>query len=77
MKNIISTIKKLISEDVVNESFLNYLDLYIIKNDKKVHSQKVTNRFHSQLQVNFAFDELSKHYSAIISKEVKQITQEI
>ena len=77
MKNIISTIKKLVSEDVVNESFLNYLDLYIIKNDKKVHSQKVTNRFHSQLQVNFAFDELSKHYSAIISKEVKQITQEI
>jgi len=77
MKNIISTIKKLVSEDVVNESFLKYIDLYIIKNDKNVNREKVTNRFHSQLQVNFAFDELSKHYSEILSQEVEQITQEI
>jgi len=77
MKNIISTIKKLISEDVVNESFLKYLDDYNSENIETETVNSTSDPHRKQLQINHAFNELTKYYSEIFTNGVNRVIKEI
>jgi len=72
MKNIISPIREITNENVIKQTFLNFLKEY---NQEK--SVNLTNKNFSDQQVDFAFEKLTAYFVDAFNVEVKHIKHKI